>query len=122
MYPQTQTESFWEWAEQEREERDLSWYRVEQRAGLSNAAISKRARELLPPTSTTIQALATVFKLPREFVFQKAGVLPPHIIGDPETNKIVDYYRALTDSNRQLLLRLAEALHLHQTEHNPGGQ
>ena len=61
-----QIEDFWQWAEKELEIQHLNWYRVEQTAGLSNAAISKRARELLPPTDTTCRAIAQAFRLPLE--------------------------------------------------------
>ena len=118
MIARTRTEAFWEWAEGERERRDLNWYRVEKKANLGNGTISKRARDELPPTQTTIKAIAKVFDMPREFVYQKAGMLPPHIIGEPSTDEIVHYYRALTSKNRDILLGIARTLHEKQEDYS----
>ena len=78
----TKTEEFWKWAEEELEKRKLSWYAVERQSGLSNATISRRARELLPPTYETCRAIAQVFRLPLENVLRYAGLLHGNIQGD----------------------------------------
>ncbi len=71
-----QGERFWEWAEAELRKRGLTWYGVERQAGLSNAAISKRAREWRVPTFNICRAIAQVFNLPIEMVLRQAGLLP----------------------------------------------
>jgi transcriptional regulator with XRE-family HTH domain len=118
METRTQVEQFWDWAENELGERSLTWHAVEKRAGLGNATISRRASHRLPPTQTTVMALADVFQIPRRFVFRQAGMLPPHIIGEPETDEIVHYYRSLTKRNRDILLSIAQALHEQQEKYN----
>jgi len=121
MYSRTKTEQFWEWAEREREKRNLTWYAVERLANLANATLSERARELKEPTITTVKALADVFDIPREFVFTKAGMLPARIIGENDTDELVHYYHALNEYNRNVLRRMAHILHEQQQKYKIEG-
>ena len=73
----TNNESFWNWVNQEMEARGLSFYSLEKQAGLSNAAISRQARQWSRPTNGACVAIAKVFGLPLEHVLRLAGHLPP---------------------------------------------
>lgn len=111
---ETQPEAFWEWAECHLRERDLTWYAVERKAGLANAAISKRARDRLPPTATTCRALAHVFDLPPQRVFREAGILPPRVIGGENRERkgeLLDYYEALDERGRDTALAMLRTLY-----------
>ena len=105
-----QIEDFWQWAEKELEIQHLNWYRVEQISGLSNAAISKRARELLPPTDTTCRAIAQAFKLPLENVFRRAGLLPPLPIQDDNFEAALFLFRQLSEEDQEKFLIWLRAL------------
>ena len=112
---QTRNEQFWTWAETKLREEGLNWSLVEQRAGLSNAAVSKRAKDQKAPTKTTLDAISKVLRIPPERVFRKAGWLPPRIIGQryyEQKDKLLDYFDALSSVQRDAILGLAETLYL----------
>lgn len=105
-----QIEDFWQWAEKELEIQHLNWYRVEQTAGLSNAAISKRARELLPPTDTTCRAIAQAFRLPLENVFRRAGLLPSPPTRDDNFEAALFLFRQLSEEDQEKMLAFIRTL------------
>ena len=105
----SKTERFWEWAERETEKRGLSWYRIEQIAGLSNAAISKRARERLPPTQTTCEALALALGLDKETVLDEAGIIQLERKLDHNTEVMLGLFRNLTPERQDDILAMLRA-------------
>jgi len=104
------TEEFWLWAEEELESRGLSWYAVERQAGLSNAAISRRARELLPPTYETCIAISQVFKLPDTSVLSKAGLLSPEPEQTADLKEALHLLDQLSPEQRRYVLTTIRAL------------
>jgi transcriptional regulator with XRE-family HTH domain len=106
----TDSERFWSWAERELQQRGLSWYRVEREAGLSNAAISRRARELLPPTFETCIAIARVFNLPDENVLRYAGLIRRKPPEDPIFEQARHYFNQLSEDEKDIILSQMRAL------------
>lgn len=108
------TEQFWIWAEQELEKRHLTWHAVERQTGLSNAAISKRARQLLPPTFDTCTAIAQAFRLDVEAILRKSG-LTPSIPEDKEQDKeILYHFHSLNQEYRHIAI--GQVSNLHETQ------
>jgi len=105
-----QIEDFWQWAEKELEIQQLNWYRVEKIAGLSNATISKRARELLPPTDTSCRAIAQAFHLDPEYVFRRAGLLPPQPPRDDNFEAALFLFRQLSEEDQEKMLAFIRTL------------
>jgi transcriptional regulator with XRE-family HTH domain len=106
----TKTERFWRWAEEQLQQRGLTWYAVEREAGLSNAAISRRARELLPPTFETCVAIAHVFDLPEEGVLREAGLLRPKPGDDSQFEQARHYFNQLSEVEKDIVLAQMRAL------------
>lgn len=104
-------DSFWEWAEVERESRNLSWYAVERKAGLSSGAIARRANYGQAPTDTTCTAIAEVFGLPPETVFRKAGLLPQRTMHPSEIEELIDLLKHLPDADLDRVLLFVETLY-----------
>lgn len=102
------TDRFWDWAEEELERRNLTWYAVERKAGLSSGAISKRV-DMQRPTETTCSAIAQVFEIPPEPVFRRAGILPHS--GDPQMQDLIDTLKYLPDEDLDRILLFAEVLY-----------
>jgi len=103
-------DAFWEWAEKELNNQGLNWYRVEKLAKVSNASISRRARERLPPTKTTCKAIADTFHLPIEYVFQKAGFIPPRSVTDEDLSEAVALFKNLDEGDRARILIMMRSL------------
>lgn len=82
-----ENQTFWTWAEKQVYDANLNWSKVERMAGLSNGAISKRARYQEEPTEETCIAIASALKLPKSIVFQKAGKIEPVPPSDTPTIK-----------------------------------
>jgi len=115
------TDSFWEWAEKELDIRRLSWYRIEKLSNLSNASIGKRARERLPPTKITCQALAKAFRVPVEYVFRKAGFLPPQTINDEEASEILALFNNLSKADQERLMIIMHSFIEAREQRDKGG-
>ena len=103
----SKSDEFWTWGEQELRKRDLSWHRVEMEAGLSNAAISRRARENKPPTFDTCVAISAVFRLPLEHVLQEAGMLKGNPNVGPSVNELLYLATRLSRDDLDRLLAIA---------------
>jgi len=61
--------------------------------------------------------IARALGVPPERVFRKAGILPPHIIGDEDDERkgeLLDYYESLTDERRDTALALVRTLYERQ--------
>ena len=98
---------FWEWAEEELANRGLTWYGVEKQAGLSNAAISRRALNRQKPTLITCRGIAKAFRLPEELLLQKAGLLPGKPGASLELAELLHLARRLDIDDLDRLLAIA---------------
>ena len=113
----TKTDRFWDWAEDELEKRGLTWHRVETIAGISNATVSRRARERLPPTDTTYSAISQAFHIPMADVLKYGGKLPGEP-SDPATREALFLFENLSHADKQKLLIMMRCLYEH---HETGG-
>lgn len=102
---------FWNWAESELEKRNLTWSRVERIAGLSNAAISKRARDIMKPTDETCRAIARAFGIQPDEVMRRAGLLPAALPTDtPILTELIREFVQLSDGQQKLILQQVRGL------------
>jgi len=90
---------FWTWVDAERESRELSWSKMERDAGLSNAAISRRFRDLLKPTLETCRAIAKAFNLREIDVLKQAGLTDSEIDQDGLPSAVRSTIRMMMDMN-----------------------
>jgi len=105
-------QAFWAWAEKQVYAANLNWSKVERMAGLSNGAISKRARYQERPTEDTCTAIAMALKLPKTILFQKAGIIESGPDGDtPSMKEILDYFASLSPAHQQDVIEHAKALY-----------
>lgn len=104
----TNIENFWNWAEEELVRNNLTWHSVEKLAGLSNAAVSKRARDGLPPTDETCRAMAKAFNLTVVEVFYRAGILPPAPQATERWLRMGELWSGLSDEDQERLLGIAQ--------------
>ncbi len=109
-------ESFWEWAEQERRRRGLSWRAVEKRGGVGNATVSRRANDMSNPTVTVCEALARAFNLPKEEVFRQAGLLPNLPDEESEERELLYRISGLDESGRARVADYVEYLYQRQQQ------
>jgi transcriptional regulator with XRE-family HTH domain len=90
---------FWTWVDTEREARALSWSKMERDAGLSNAAISRRFRDLLKPTLETCRAIAMAFNIREIDVLMQAGLTDSEIDQDDLPLAVRSTIRMMLDMN-----------------------
>jgi len=100
---------FWKIVDQEMDARRIRSYRaLEMAGGVSNGAVSARRKDLLPPTPTTIQAVADAFRVPVEVVREWAkGRQPEH---DDAESEWLHLFRELPAEERRHILISARAL------------
>ncbi len=103
-------EEFWIWVERELHKRDLSFHRIERDAGLSNAAISKLARNRTAPTPTACKAIARAFGMTDEEVFRLAGILSPVLPAVAEEREAIRILRSLPEGVRVIAIRILRSL------------
>jgi len=104
------TLDFWDWVDAEIDRRGLSYYRIEMDAGLSNAAVSRPARNRTQPTLAVCKAIALAFEIAPEDVLRKARLidpLPPPVREEEEAIKLL---RALSPQARQSALAMLKGL------------
>ena len=95
---------FWDWVDQEIEERGLSYHQIEKETGLANAALYKPARNRTGPTLRICKALAQAFHMPTETVLRLAGHLPRMPAPVEQEKELVDLFRRLPPGVRPVIL------------------
>lgn len=76
MYPMGNDRLFMEWLIDEISNRGWSQADLAKHAGMNRQAVNKLINGERNPGPDSCQAIALAFKLPPEFVFRKAGLLP----------------------------------------------
>ena len=118
----SKTDSFWDWAEKRLDALDLSWYRVEKLYGLANATVSKRARERLPPTQITCEAIAHAFQMDKEEVFRIAGILPSKTPqSDKQAQQVLFLFNNLTPADQERLVIIMHSFIEAREQRDKGG-
>jgi len=114
------TVGFWDWVNEVKNQRRLSFRAIERAAGVSNGAISKRESDGLDPTLDTLQAISTAFDLPLQTVLERAGLLSKS--DSPPSLREAQYlFAQLTGDEQELFLaQMRAALELRRNrEKNP---
>jgi transcriptional regulator with XRE-family HTH domain len=106
----TQVERFWSWVEEERSKRDLSYRAIESAGNVANGTISSRARRLLPPTATTLQAISRAFNLPFDFVAKQTVAQSSSSPSDPLFEQARHLFDQLTEDEQDIVLSQMRAL------------
>ena len=101
---------FWDWVDQEIDAHNLSYYRIEQDAGLANAAVSRPARQRSRPTLTVCHAIAQAFGLRDVDVLRRAGLIDPVAPEVEEETAILDIVRRLSPTARHHALAMLNGL------------
>ena len=117
----TQTENFWDIVQKEMDARGIKSYRaLESAGGVSNGTISQRARDLLPPTRTTISAIAIAMGVPESIVREWSK--GHHASDDSVTRRELMYlFEQLSDDDRKRIVQIARTFASARAE-QPGGQ
>ena len=93
--------NFGTWLQQEREKNNLSQSALANLAKLNRAVISKIENNASKPTPETLSAIAHALKLPPEFVFRKAGLLPAKNPVDEDTERIAYKFSKLSPRDKK---------------------
>jgi transcriptional regulator with XRE-family HTH domain len=106
----TQVERFWSWVEEERSKRDLSYRAIESAGNVANGTVSSRARRLLPPTATTLQAISRAFNLPFDFVAKQTVAQSSSSPSDPLFEQARHLLDQLSEDEKDIVLSQMRAL------------
>jgi len=113
---------FWEWVDKEIAEHGLSYYAIEQGAGLGNATISRPARNRSQPSLTVCKAIAQVLQMREVDVLYRAGHIKQ--TGDPPpvtdiSQAVCEAFRRLDARHQSAVSDIIFALAGNRTEHAP---
>ncbi len=106
----TQVEKFWNWVEEERAKRGMSYREIERAGGVSNGAISNRARQLLPPTANTFQAISDAFNLSFEVIKTQASAQSPMSSNDIRRKEVLHLFDQLAPMQQKITLAQMRAM------------
>ena len=98
---------FAEWLNAELDNRDWSQSDLARAAGLGRGTISNVLNNVRQPGTEICTGIAAAFNLPPEFVFRKAGLLPPKKDEDPGFEEWKILLDNLDETDRQELLEFA---------------
>jgi transcriptional regulator with XRE-family HTH domain len=101
---------FWQWIERELEVRRLTYHGIEREQGLSNAAISRPARNRTEPSLTACKALSEALQLPLVSILRMAGHLPPKSTPDSLQENMLELFALLNENNQRRALELLQMM------------
>lgn len=102
-------ERFSDWLLKELENRDMSQSDLARAAGLGRGTISNIMTGTRNVGQETLIKIAAALRLPPEFVFEKAGILPPSSGNlSPIKRALIHVAEELPDSDIELALTLLE--------------
>ena len=99
---------FNDWLLQQLKERDWSQADLSRASGLTRSVISKYMTGRIPDEAA-LTKIAKAFKLPPEFVFEKAGLLPPRTDLSPIDRVIMDLVKNLPENDKKAFQAMLEA-------------
>lgn len=103
-------ERFSAWLQEELGKRDWSQSDLSKMSGLHRAIISKTILGASTPTPETLEAIAKGLSIPKEHVFQVAGLLPQKREVDEETEELNHLLELLTPDKRKIAKSILNAL------------
>jgi transcriptional regulator with XRE-family HTH domain len=97
---------FWDWVEQQRKRADVSWYRLEELAGVGNGVISSRARANLKPTIENMEGISRALGIELREILAQAGFIQPVGANEPDDSLagLLHLARTITPAERRELL------------------
>jgi transcriptional regulator with XRE-family HTH domain len=114
-------DNFSEWLKQELDSRNWKQADLVRETKLDSAVISNLVNGKRRSGENTACAIAHALKLPADFVFEKAGILPPKIELSPIKRKLLHASEGLPDSDLEMALSLLEQRHEFYKK-NPGAK
>ena len=115
--------TFSEWLLIEMKNRDISQAELSKLSGVTPAQISRIISGTREPGTNTLTGIAKAFKLSPEFVFEKAGVLPPTSTQNlsPLKRALMNLAKDMPDSDIEMLIALLEQRQEHYKK-NPSAK
>lgn len=101
-------DNFSNWLKKELESRNWKQADLVRETKLDSAVISNLINGKRRSGENTARAIAHALKLPPEFVFEKAGLLPPKIEVSPIKRKLAHLAEGLPDSDVEIAIALLE--------------
>ena len=95
---------FSEWLQNEMDNRGLSQNKVAKMAGISQGAIAHIINGRRNPGVDVCEGIAYAFKLPPEYVFRKAGLLPPVRDRNPTDDELLYLFDQLSENEQDDIL------------------
>jgi len=111
---------FIRWFSLEVEKRGISFREVSRKTRIASSTISAWMTGKTDPTPSSVERLAEFFDVsPREIYELLGWVEPVEVVElDNAERQIVEMYRSLSSSQRQLFLRLSDAMIGYETDHD----
>jgi transcriptional regulator with XRE-family HTH domain len=101
-------DNFADWLKQELENRSWKQADLVRLTNLDSAVISNLINGKRKSGENTARAIARAFNLPPEFVFEKAGLLPPKPELSPIKRKLAHVANDMPDSDIEMVISLLE--------------
>lgn len=99
---------FAEWLEKTLVDKKIKPVELARTARIDPGVVSRILKADRKPNPKTLEAIAHALKLPTEFVFEKAGLLPPKIEVSPIKRKLAHLAEGLPDSDVEIAFALLE--------------
>jgi transcriptional regulator with XRE-family HTH domain len=99
---------FAEWLENELDKREIKPVELARIAGIDPGVVTRILKAERSARPKTLESIAHALRLPPEFVFEKAGILPPKPELTPIKRKLLHLAEGLPDSDIELALSILE--------------
>ncbi len=103
-------QNFSSWLLEELNQRDMSQADLARACNITTAQISRIISEERNAGKKSLTKFAQAFKLPLDYVFEKAGLLPPNSELSPIQRTLINIAKGLPDSDLELAIVLLEKL------------
>jgi transcriptional regulator with XRE-family HTH domain len=110
-------ENFGEWLKQQMDTARISQKELAQKSGVTPAQISRIIGGTRGVGTDALTGIARALKLPRELVFEKAGLLPPKTELTAPQRAVLYLLKDLPDSDAEMVLALLEQRAEYYTKH-----
>lgn len=98
---------FNEWLLKQLQDREWSQADLARHSGITKGAVSNYINGRVPDESS-LRKIAKAFNLPTDFVFEKAGILPPKPELSPVKRALLHLAEGLPDSDLEMVISLLE--------------
>lgn len=112
---------FSDWLSDELAARDWSQADLARASGVSRAAISKTLNRTSFPSPELCSAIAKGLNIPVSEVLQKAGILPPTLETDKDTEEMMHLFTQMTTEDQETLIGMARFFVERRANKKPAG-